>query len=147
MENNASQTDAPSINHSEEAAGLFKQLLQLYQHLGGMATGTRERETATTQDTFNSWRTKSRLVAHTNVSSAPPPPPGLHFHLQKKTKQKKGAQRAIPRLRVGLFEAWMPHLMKNIWQIHNPETEMCSWDIMGGREREKSSQRWIDRAS
>lgn len=94
MENNAAQTDAPSINHSEEAAGLFKQLLQLYQHLGGMANGTRERETATTQDTFNSCRTKSRLVAHTNVSSPPPPPPVLHFHLQKKKKKKTTKKRS-----------------------------------------------------
>lgn len=49
VENNDAQTDAPSVNQSKEAAGLFKRLLRLYQHWDGAAT--REHKTADTQRT------------------------------------------------------------------------------------------------
>lgn len=87
VENNDVQTDARSINHSKEAAGLFKRLLRLYQHWDGAATRAQSRGYA--EDTFNSCRTKYRLVTHTNVVSPAPPPPGLHFPKEKKKKQQK----------------------------------------------------------
>lgn len=104
MENNDAQTDARSINHSKEAAGLFKRLLRLYQHWDGAAT--REHKTADTQ------RTRLTHVAPNLGWSRIQMRRPLHLRLlgcisQKKEKKqpKEGAQRVTLRLHVRLFEA------------------------------------------
>lgn len=150
MENNDAQTDARSINHSKEAAGLFKRLLRLYQHWDRAAT--REHNTADTQ------RTRLTHVAPNLGWSRIQMRRPLHLRLlgciSRKKEEKKTTKKGSPACnsQASCQTFWSvnasseeKYLTDSQPRARNVQLGYCGGERKRERER-KRSQQWTEKS-